>query len=421
MPKKRMLLIMEPPTANSGFGTVSKAICPALAQEFDCTLLATGGYGMDCAEGLDKYGIGPWMPTTKDNVHGINGLDTFLNELNPDVIFSYYDIGSIFEYINKTFVSVYPHASYLITEGEPFMNSWKRLFHDEFFKQKISAKNFIIDEIILSSQYAVDVAKRETGRDCTFAYHGVDHAPFRKLPNLDRQEFKKQLSKQLETDLTNTFIVGYVARNAGRKMWPRLFHALKRVKDKLKAEGSTQKVVLLAQTKPFDDFKHEGWVLHEIVERSGLDEKTDVFFGETKDFGGMVFDAEKSYSMVKMYNILDLYVHPSAIEGCGLPILEAAKCGVPVLTTEYAAGWEYAKDYAMPIKVLDFLEHSLGVKHALIDIEDCANKIYKFMTNPALCAEYSNRGIKHCNFSWKDLQEKVVKASYFAIEKAYAP
>ena len=32
---KRLLAIMEPPTANTGFGTVSKAILPALAKEFE--------------------------------------------------------------------------------------------------------------------------------------------------------------------------------------------------------------------------------------------------------------------------------------------------------------------------------------------------------------------------------------------------
>lgn len=416
--KPKLLAIMEPPTVNTGFGTVAKAIIPALAKEFEIHLLAAGGYGDKCvtSELFEGYGVDQVIITGKDNVHGIPLIDPLLNNLNPKVIFSYYDVGSVWEYMYNTFVSVFPHACYLITEGEPFLNSWKRMFDDYCFTAKTSAKNLTIDQIILSSEYATDVAKEQTGRVCPYAYHGADHANFRQLPKMDIIAFKKELGRQLERDLTNTFLIGYVARNAGRKKWPRLFRALKKVKDRLKEEGSDKKFLLLGHTKPFDDWKHDGWLLPEEVVHAGLDGE-DVFFGTVEDIGGMVFDSDTYYSMVKQYNLLDLYVHPAAIEGCGLPMLEAARCGVPVLTTEWAAGWEYAKPFAMPIKVLDYDEHSVGLRQALVDIDDLADKIYKFIINPALCAEYSNRSLKYCDYTWKDLQEKSVKAAFAAMER----
>ena len=46
--------------------------------------------------------------------------------------------------------------------------------------------------------------------------------------------------------------------------------------------------------------------------------------------------------LVEMYNASDLFVLPSQVEGFGLPIAEAMACGLPVMVTKYAAGWEVA-------------------------------------------------------------------------------
>lgn len=414
--KRRLLYIGEPPTVNSGFGTVSKYLVPALAKEFELNILATGGYGKDCMEGLSDYGCINAFAAPPEDAHSTKVVDVFCRQKDIEIIFTYYDIGSIYKYYEESTIGAYPNASYCVTEGAPLMQSWKRLFGDFIFRAENTAIDCTIDAPLLASKYASDRVKDETGAECPFAYHGVDHANWQQYPKDVRKELRAKLAQELgDPSFNDCFLLMYVARNADRKMWPRLFEAIK-VAREMAPEFDFR---LYGHTKRFNNFKDEGYILDALVSQIGLPDNTVMFPQAHVDIGGFPFESpvdSDAPSMVKFYNMCDLYVHPSGVEGCGLPILEAAKCGVPVLTTKYAAGWEYAEPFAMPIEVQTYWYHRSGMKQALIDVEDCARKIVMMAKNPALRIQHGNMGMKRCNYQWSQLADAAVDAAH----RAYA-
>jgi len=415
--KRKLLYIAEPPTVNSGFGVVSQQIVPALAQEFDIHALCTGGYGPKCLEGLKDYGVSMATWTDSNNLHGIPQLNNeILKKYEPDVIFTYYDIGSVMEYLKSSWISYYPHASYLIAEGEPMMQSWCRMFEDKPWRDKKTKQKLEIEEIILPSNYSNQVAIDQTGRSCRVAHHGYDHANWQQFPNDVRKQLRTQLATTLQQEWAdNTYVIMYNARNAGRKQWPRLF----RIVALAQQMAPEIEFKILAHTKVFDDFKLEGWGLTEEVTQAKLNQENVIFSQPDKDnpLAFVTLPNEKKGSLCKLYNCSDMYLHPSAVEGAGIPIMEAARCGLPVLTTQYAAGWEYAKDYALPLPVSDYYHHSSGVEHALVDIQLSAEKVVEVARNRSLQHQLSAKSLKNCNFTWDNLKKQVVEASIAAIKK----
>lgn len=412
---KKLLYIGEPPTANTGFGTVSKGILPYLAKEFEILQLATGGYGQDCIKGIGQYGVKDVVITTPENTQAINLVDPLLAQHDFDAAFIYYDTGSVWEFIDKTSLSFRPIAAYTVTEGAPIMDAWIRLYDDFLFKQGFAKRNYTIEEPIVASQFDADEIERQTGRKISVGYHGADHANWRRISKDERAELRRQLGQLLNTDLSDYFLIMYVARNAERKMWPRLFEVAKYLKDNY----PDFKFKIIAHTKKFDMFKEGGWSLPEIVKRKGL-AGDDVFFYDRSDIGGNTsFESENPSdpSMLKYYNIADLYVNVSGAEACGLPMLEAARCGLPVLAPAYSGGWEYVQKFAVPLDIQTYITDKTGLNWALINIEDCAKKIYNLAQNKGLYSQHRDLGLKHCNYKWADLGNLCLAAANNAIER----
>lgn len=88
------------------------------------------------------------------------------------------------------------------------------------------------------------------------------------------------------------------------------------------------------------------------------------------------------------YNFADVCVYPSFYEGAGLPVLEAFKCGCPVVTSNISSMPEFAGDAAI-----------------LADPDNAdsiADGIYRFLGSEELRNEYSQRGVKRASeFTWE--------------------
>jgi glycosyltransferase involved in cell wall biosynthesis len=98
--------------------------------------------------------------------------------------------------------------------------------------------------------------------------------------------------------------------------------------------------------------------------------------------------------VVKLYNSFDFYLFPSIEEGFGIPILEAQKCGVPVLTFEWANIPEETKAKTIQCK----------------DVEDMARKIMYLIENKDEYRKISEKGRKYASkFTWKNFVENHIK------------
>lgn len=112
--------------------------------------------------------------------------------------------------------------------------------------------------------------------------------------------------------------------------------------------------------------------------------------GLSKDvhFSGFVQD------LVQTYNLFDVFVFPSEYEGFGLPILEAQKCGVPVIVRTNAS---------IPEEVRKFCSAAKSCEHT-------ADRIHELLTNESLRKEMIHKGLQYANqFTWEKTCAKTLQ------------
>ncbi len=59
-------------------------------------------------------------------------------------------------------------------------------------------------------------------------------------------------------------------------------------------------------------------------------------------------------SIAQLYRSSSVFVFPTKAEGWGLPIIEAAACGLPIITTEYSAQTEFLSDISSSTLFVDY-------------------------------------------------------------------
>jgi len=110
--------------------------------------------------------------------------------------------------------------------------------------------------------------------------------------------------------------------------------------------------------------------------------------------------------LVDMYHAADVLLAATCSEGCGVPILEAQLCGMPVVTTRATAMWEETQ-FGISVKPLQWLArmdfnsgwmlpHAQGIADALAEIagwspEERRARLDKAL--PILRSEFSNDSI----------------------------
>lgn len=107
--------------------------------------------------------------------------------------------------------------------------------------------------------------------------------------------------------------------------------------------------------------------------------------------------------LIEIYNLCDFFVFPSLYEGFGLPGLEAAACGIPVICSDIPIFREIYQDFP--------IYFSQGNYHMLAKI------ILENIKNVSLKEEISKKGleiVKH--YSWKKSAEKYYNVIKYIIE-----
>ena len=108
--------------------------------------------------------------------------------------------------------------------------------------------------------------------------------------------------------------------------------------------------------------------------------------------------------LVKIYNSVDCLVFPSLIEGFGLPIIEAQKCGCPVITSNIGA-----------------LAETAGKGAILIDpksIKEIREAIGKILKNKKLKLTITKKGLENINrFKWNQIANKYYELYQIVLQK----
>jgi hypothetical protein len=184
-------------------------------------------------------------------------------------------------------------------------------------------------------------------------------------------------------------------RNQRRKLYPDLFEAFRLFLDK-----SEDKNFYLYCHTSYPDL---GWDIPELLQEHNLSahvlftyicHETKMFFPST--FKGPVTQSPftgkwgatltnvkhglNDEDLAKVYNLFDLYVQYANCEGFGIPMVEAAGCGVPVMATDYSAMESVVRELGgYPIKPLaKYKELETGCMRAVPDNELAAKMFAEF-------------------------------------------
>jgi glycosyltransferase involved in cell wall biosynthesis len=203
-------------------------------------------------------------------------------------------------------------------------------------------------------------------------------------------------------DLEGRLVFLRTDRLVPRKNYPALFRALAPVL----AEDPSR--ILVIHCSPVD----EGGLMAEFVSQvAGSFGVNDVWRHPQVRFTGG-HDTFRGYSdeeMNVLYNAADVYVSPTGSEGFGLTLLEAAACGVPVVTTDYGAGPEAVGAGAVLVPPAAYVTNSSAHDWALVSEPLFTEAVQRLADSPAERLRLGQLGAEHAKgFSWDTAASRIL-------------
>lgn len=352
--KLRILMCTEASFLSSGFSTYSKELLSRLYSTNKYKVAEFASYGMV----NDPRDISiPWRyyanavkdtdprhgeySSRTDNQFGRWRFDKVLLDFKPDVVID----------IRDYWMSAYQALSPL-----------RKLFHwilmptvDSSPQQEDWIDTFIsADAVFTYSDWGAEIIRKQSGNTIKLidsASPGVNLDIFKIHPNKDKIKQTLGLPQ-------NSIILGSVMRNQKRKLIPELLYSFRKTLDILEQQDPKlgENLFLYLHTS----YPDAGWDIPDLLRQERLSNK--VFFtyycphcssAQAHIFAHPIRPCpnchEASFKLPSVthglsqeqlsniYNCFDLYIQYSICEGFGMPQVEAAACGVPIITVDYSA------------------------------------------------------------------------------------
>lgn len=414
MRKKKILWVNEASWKGTGYGVYGKEVLSRLHQveEFEVAELAC--YIDERDENISKT---PWkvyanrpLPdaphfeqyaNNPSRVFGEEKFNEVCLDFQPDIVMDIRDWW-MFEYQQRSPFRNFFHWAIMPTvDASPQNPQWMNTFADA--ESVFAYSEFGRDTLLEQSDQInfVDVASPAASNEFS--------------PVEDKLAHKESMG--LDGD---SLIIGTVMRNQRRKLYPDLFEAFRQYLDFSKRND----VFLYCHTY----YPDIGWEIPSLLNKFGLSNRVLFSYKCTncKDLSVDFFQDSINYcpkcnkfarklvgienpvdteEMNKIYNCFDLYVQYANSEGFGMPQLEAAYCGVPVMSMNYSAMESVIKNIgAITLNPLHLsMECETGCYRAIPDNEELVDRLMTY-TNPKIVdlqksgLEMSDRARKH--YDW---------------------
>lgn len=410
MQKKKVLLVGEATYISSGYANYGYQIMQRLYNTNNFELAEISCHGK--AERSQEIPWRSYVVPEKTNVFGEDILNDVLIDFKPDIVWSFRDPW-VDEFIGDSVLRNHFKWVYMPTiDSLPLDIDWLDTINRS-------------DYVFTYTDWAADELKKlcPLMNICGSASPGFDDI-FK--PVEDKTEFKKKNGINEEA-----LIIGSVMRNQKRKLIPDLFDAFCEFIDKAPKELSEKTFLYLHTTYP-----DVGWNIPRLLaERPKLSNKVlfsyncnNCFNLSISSFSGgivqcnhckevsctfpRVSKGSKRHDMFMVYNLMDLYVQYSCAEGFGMPLVEAASCGVPVCAVDYSAMHDIVhKLEGYPIKVQRYTyEVETNRKFALPDnssfVENCINFLQKPYPIRKIVSK-KTRDLVFKNYNYEDTFKKI--------------
>lgn len=419
MNKLKILWLSEASFLSTGYATYTKEVLKRLHNTGKYDIVELASYSCQDDERLADipWKVYPNMPMWKNSpeknnkqeievydAHPIHQFGSFRFEelctkFHPNVVVMIRDVWMDSFVISSPFRDNYNILWMPTVDGAPQNPEWMSCYAE-------------CDALFTYSDWSIDVLKRQNNRlNILGTASPAADSSFRVL---DKKALKQALG--LETKK----IIGTVMRNQKRKLFPDLFESFRKFLD---SSGRTD-VLLYCHTSYPDNHP---WNIPELLNEHALSNHVlftyicnNCNYVFPSHFNDYVQICEKCHQakattssvqkginteqLVEIYNLFDLYVQYSACEGFGIPLVEAAACGVPVMAVDYSAMSDVVRKLnGIPLtpKAM-YKEIETGRMFAVPDNDDTAKKFQELLSDEKALINASIKTkmgyLKHYNY-----------------------
>lgn len=304
----RLLIHSNAPFAPTGYGNQTSLFAPKLNEHYEVAISAF--YGLEGSR-LKWNGI-PVLP-------GLGG--EFGNEYLLEHAKRWFGGDGFRDGLLLTLLDVWVLHALIVAQ----MNTvaWTPVDHDP-------APPKVLDWFRQSG--AIPLAMSHFGEeqlaefDPIYVPHGVDTDIYKPL---DQAEVRKLLGVP-----EDAFLIGMVAANKGRpsrKGFQQAFEAFRYFRERHENAYLYLHSMLHPKWAQGEDIKL-------LLESLEIPDDSLLIADQYR----ITFDPPSQREMAQIYSTLDVFLNPATGEGFGIPIMEAAACGVPAIVTDFSAMPEVA-------------------------------------------------------------------------------
>jgi len=421
MKKTKILLCNDASFLDTGYGIYGKEILSRLHKNEEYEVAELGCFVDHLNTRIKDI---PWrfyanaVPVNDEryNTYKSNNLNQFglwrfnrvLADFNPDIVFDVRDYWMSAYQETSPYRRFYNWVIMPTVDSAPQRIDWKITFKNS-------------DLVVPYTQWAKDTLIQECGDTINLfpqiANAGVDYNIFKPIYNKDEHK-----TKYLGTNKIN--VIGTVMRNQKRKLLADLILVLNEfIKN---PSNSTNTVLYLHTSYP----EEAGWDIPSLLLEYGVADRVyftylckscNSFF--PSKFNGITTKCTScgSYNarftsttnsvstsqLSEIYNLFDVYLQYAICEGFGIPQIEAASCGIPIMVVDYSAMSEIADNllgYKIPCSL--FREMESNALRALPDNNYTINLLTQFF-NKTITIPNSDHIREKCieKYSWDNVYQ----------------
>jgi glycosyltransferase involved in cell wall biosynthesis len=372
----KILWLSDSPFICTGYATISVNVLNGLSDMgHECHFLAHNYLGQTLKPG-SKFEDDRELKFT---IHGAGRegyckdiIMTKIRELKPDVFVVLLDTFMLYPWIMQQDFAPAKSIFYFPSDGEGGLP----LRCEDILKK--------FNYSIAMAKFGQKQVKEVHNINASYIPHAVDTNVYFPMTKLQREELKAKWG------LRGKFVVGSVYRNQGRKMADRMFKAFALFAQK------HPDAILFCHSDPLDQAACFDSI--ELIKRLGI--------GNRVIFSGMNFYKGFDYRrMNEVYNLMDVFFLSTSGEGFGVPIIEAAACGIPSVVTDYTTTQELLIENGqcgIPVPISTEITGSWNVERGIMDIDKAVEAmeiLYKEENLRKLFGEHGRTKVENL-YSW---------------------
>lgn len=422
--KKRILLVNDFSQLPSGYALYGRNLLEGLSKNYEVAELACYTDGKDPRIANCPWAVFPNKPTDPIKLenynanpiaeHGDHMFNSVLLDWKPDYVLDFRDAWVLEFETRSPLRDYFSHVIMPTIDAAPNAADWI-----DYYAQA--------DAILTYTEFGKDLLLSQTDK-CNFI--GIASPATSDFFHVKTQKEREYIKNKLS--IPGNVLFGTVMRNQSRKLFADLFKAFQMFLDDKKHNNT----FLYCHTS----FPDLGWNIPELLMEYELTNRvlftyrckkcaavTSRFFSDVVCFcescgtfnnciagpNNGLLDEE----LCCIYNVMDWYIQLSENEGFGIPMIEAAACGVNIMGMPYSATKSILENLnGLNIPIADYSkEASTGRLKARPNIKKLSELLLvsKVFT-PTLERRDKNSSLCKKTYSWNS----VIKSWIEAIEKA---